>query len=106
MFLDQMIMYIFNSPANWLSDDGLTELSKQYALLHINDDISYDFQVLNLKDLGFLRYLKSLPLGIILSSISRNKNALSLNIPAFSNHNSTLGGTKTSKYLTYLLTSE
>ena len=98
----------FNSPANWLSDDGLTELSKQYALLHINDEIiSYDFQVLNLKDLGILTLSEEPLLVDNLSSPYNNKNALSLNIPAFSNHNSTVGGNaKLPNIWTYLLTSE
>ena len=98
----------FNSPANWLSDDGLTELSKQYALLHINDEIiSYDFQVLNLKDLGILTLSEEPLLVDNLSSPYNNKNALSLNILASSNHNSTVGGNaKLPNIWTYLLTSE
>ena len=98
----------FNSPANWLSEDGLTELSKQYALLHINDEIiSYDFQVLNLKDLGVLSLSEDPLLVDDLSSPYNNKNALSLNIPAFSNHNSTVGGNaKLPNIWTYILTSE
>jgi hypothetical protein len=98
----------FNSPANWLSEDGSTELSKQYALLHINDEIiSYDFQVLNLKDLGVLSLSEDPLLVDDLSSPYNNKNALSLNIPAFSNHNSTVGGNKKLPNIwTYILTSE
>ena len=42
-----------------------------------------------------------------LSSPYNNKNALSLNIPAFSNHNSTVGGNaKLPNIWTYILTSE
>ncbi len=98
----------FNSPANWLSDDGLTESNKQYALLHINDEvISYDFQVLNLRGLGLLTVSEE-PLSVDdLGSPYNNKNALSLNIPVFSNHNSTIGGNaKLPNVWTYLLTSE
>jgi len=98
----------FDRPANWLSEDGITELSKQYALLHINDEIiSYDFQVLNLKELGILTSSEEPFLVDDLSPPYNDKNVLALNIPAFSNHNSTIGGnTKLPSIWTYLLTSE
>ena len=98
----------FDRPANWLSEDGITELSKQYALLHINDEmISYDFQVLNLKELGILTSSEEPLLVDDLSPPYNDKNVLALNIPAFSNHNSTIGGnTKLPSIWTYLLTSE
>lgn len=98
----------FNSPANWLSEDGLTDLNKRYALLHINDEIiSYDFQVLNLKGLGVLRASEAPLLVDDLNPPYNNKNALSVNIPAFSNHNSTVGGNaKLPDIWTYLFTSE
>jgi hypothetical protein len=98
----------FDRPANWLSEDGITVLSKQYALLHINDEmISYDFQVLNLKELGILTSSEEPLLVDDLSPPYNDKNVLALNIPAFSNHNSTIGGnTKLPSIWTYLLTSE
>lgn len=98
----------FDRPANWLSEDGITELSKQYALLHINDQIiSYGFQVLNLKELGILTSSEEPLLVDDLSPPYNDKNVLALNIPAFSNHNSTIGGnTKLPSIWTYLLTSE
>ena len=64
-------------------------------------------QVLNLKDLGILTLSEEPLLVDNLSSPYNNKNALSLNIPAFSNHNSTVGGNaKLPNIWTYLLTSE
>lgn len=98
----------FNSPANWLSEEGLTDLNKQYALLHVNDEIiSYDFQILNLKDLGILTPSEEPLLVDNLNPPYNNKNSLSINIPAFSNHNSTVGGNaKLPDIWTYLLTSE
>ena len=98
----------FNSPANWLIESGLTEISRNYALLHIADEIiSYDFQVLNLKGLGILAASEEPFLVDTLRPPYENQNALSLNIPAFSNHNSTVGGnTKLPNIWTYLFTTE
>lgn len=98
----------FNSPANWLTEDGLTDISKQYALLHVNDEIiSYDYQVLNLKGIGILSSSEEPLLVDNLSPPFNNKNALSINLPAFSNHNSTVGANaKLPDIWTYLLTTE
>lgn len=98
----------FNNAANWLSSEGLTGLGKHYALLHINDEIfPYDFQVYNLKGLGVLSPNASPLLVDDLSPPFDNKNALYLSIPAFSNHNATVGSNaKLPSIWSYMLTSE
>ncbi|MDQ3535574.1 MAG: DUF3089 domain-containing protein [Bacteroidota bacterium] len=98
----------YNSPANWVLVSGLTPLSKQYALLHTQDEIiSYEFQVSNLKGLGILSTSETPLLVDDLSTPYDNKNVLSLNISAFTNHNSTVGGnSKLPSIWTYLLTKE
>jgi hypothetical protein len=96
----------FNNPANWLTVTGLTPLNKQYALLHTQDEItSYAYQVSNLKGLGILPVSENPLLVDNLKSPFSNKQVLALNIPAISNHNSTVGGNlKLPEIWTYLLT--
>ncbi len=82
----------FNSPANWLSQSGKTPLIKQFALLHSQDEIaSFSYQVSNLRAIGLLDVNQNPVLADNLTTPYSNKHALSLNIPAISYHNSTVG---------------
>ncbi len=82
----------FSSAANWLTVAGSTPLTKQFALLHAQDEIvPFANQVVNLKGLGLLTSAQSPTLTDNLSSPYSNARALSLNIPAQSYHSSTVG---------------
>ena len=82
----------FNSPANWLTQIGQTPLNKQYCLLHTQDEIvPFSNQVENLRGLGLLTATQSPTLVDNLASPYSNNHSLSVNIPAISNHNSTVG---------------
>jgi hypothetical protein len=82
----------YNSAANWLTQSGQTPLTKQFALLHAQDEIvSFNSQVVNLRGLGLLTASQS-PLAVDnLTSPYSNGRALSVNIAALSNHSSTIG---------------
>lgn len=96
----------FNSPANWLIQNGQTALNKQYALLHQRDEIvPYTYQVENLKGLGLLSSNQSPVLADNLLPPYLHAHALSLNIPALSFHSSTVGKNSALPNIwTYLLT--
>jgi hypothetical protein len=82
----------FNNPANWLSQTGLTPLNKYYSLLHTQDEIvPFAYQVANTRALGLLSATQSPLLVDNLTSPYSNARSLSLNIPAISYHNSTVG---------------
>ncbi|MEI7508226.1 MAG: hypothetical protein WCJ62_02040 [Flavobacterium sp.] len=82
----------FNSPANWLSQTGLTPLNKHFSLLHTQDEIvPFAYQVANIKALGLLSATQSPLLVDNLISPYSNARSLSLNIPAISYHSSTVG---------------
>lgn len=82
----------FNSPANWLSQTGQTPLNKHFSLLHTQDEIvPFQNQVANLRGLGLLTSIENPTLADNLNSPYSNARSLSLNIPAISNHNSTVG---------------
>jgi hypothetical protein len=82
----------FNNPANWLSQTGLTPISKYYSLLHTQDEIvPFTYQVANTRALGLLSATQSPLLVDNLTSPYSNAHSLSLNIPAISYHNSTVG---------------
>jgi hypothetical protein len=82
----------FNSPANWLSQTGLTPLNKYYSLLHTQDEIvPFAYQVANTRALGLLSATQSPLLADNLPSPYSNSHSLSLNIPAISYHSSTVG---------------
>lgn len=82
----------FNSPTNWLSQTGLTPLNKHYSLLHTQDEIvPFTYQVANTRALGLISATQSPLLVDNLTSPYSNVRSLSLNIPAISYHNSTIG---------------
>ena len=97
----------FNSPANWLTQTGLTPLNKQYSLLHTQDEIvSFNYQVENLRGLGMLTATQNPTLADNLTSPYSNNHSLSINIPAISNHNSTIGAnSKLPEIWKYMFTS-
>lgn len=98
----------FNAPANWLIQNGQTPLSKHYSLLHTQDEIvPFAYQVANLKGLGLLANNENPTLADNLASPYSNTNSLSLNIPALSYHNSTVGGnSKLTTIWTYMMTTD
>lgn len=96
----------FNSPANWLTQNGQTPLNKQYSLLHTQDEIvPYFYQVENVKALGLLSSTQVPTLADNLTPPYLNAYVLSLNIPALSFHSSTVGKNSVlPKIWTYLFT--
>ena len=83
----------FDAPAPWLSGDGLTSVSAQFALLHSHDEmVSFLYQVENLRDLGLLN-ADELPVEADKETRPFNgAHALRIDIPAISNHNAPIGG--------------
>lgn len=97
----------FNSPANWLSQNSLTPISKQYSLLHTQDEIvPFNYQVANTRSLGLISATEN-PLLVDNSTAPySNAHSMSLNISGLSFHNSTVGGnSKLPNIWTYMLTS-
>ncbi len=96
----------FNSPANWLSQSGLTPLSKHYSLLHTQDEIvPFNYQVANLRGLGLLTATENPVLVDNLTAPYSNAHSMSLNISALSFHNSTVGqNSKLPNIWTYMFT--
>lgn len=96
----------FSSPANWLFQAGQTPNNKLFALLHTQDEIvPFAYQVANLKALGMLTVTQTPTLVDNLSTPYNNANAMSLNIPALSYHNSTVGANSILPAVwTYMLT--
>jgi hypothetical protein len=79
-------------PGNWLYDKSQTPVSKQFALLHTNDElVSFGNQVANLKAIGILAQNKSPFLADNSSAPFNNEQALSVSIAGLSNHNVTVG---------------
>jgi hypothetical protein len=82
----------YNSPANWLLQNGQTPVTKQYSLLHTQDEIvPYTYQVANLKALGLLNANETPLLADNLAAPYSNAHSLSINTPATSYHSSTVG---------------
>jgi hypothetical protein len=98
----------FSTAANWLSLSGQTPLTKQFSLLHTKDEIvPFSNQVANLKGLGLLEADQNPTLADNLTTPYSNARSLSLNIPAISNHSSTIGGNAILPNIwTYLLTTQ
>ena len=96
----------FNAPANWLSQEGLTPFSKQFALLHERDQIvSFESQKANLVALGLLNSGESPTHIDNLSTPYEHANALSTNIFGLSFHNATIGNnSKLPSVWKYMLT--
>ncbi len=96
----------FSSPANWLTQTGQTPTNKHFSLLHTQDEIvPYSHQVANLKGLGLLTASQNPTLADNLASPYSNTRSLSLNIPALSYHNSTVGANSILPNIwTYMLT--
>jgi hypothetical protein len=94
----------YNKPANWLSNIGKTRLSNQYTLLHLNDEIvPFGNQYQNNISLG-LKSIKDTTFIDNLSTPFNNSNFLYTNIPAISNHNSTVGNnSKVKEAWSYIL---
>lgn len=83
----------YGSPAHWLTQPGQTPLNKQFSLLHTQDQIvSFSDQVKILQGLGLLSDTQRPTLVDDLVAPYENAHCLSLNISAFSKHNSTVGG--------------
>jgi hypothetical protein len=83
----------YSSAANWLTQNGLTPLNKHFALLHTQDEIvPFSHQVANLRGLKLLSATQNPTLVDNLMPPYSNARSLSLNIPALSSHNSTVGG--------------
>ncbi len=97
----------FNNPANWLSQTGLTPLSKHYSLLHSQDEIvPFNYQVTNMRSLGLLTTTENPILVDNLTAPYSNAHSMSLNISALSFHNSTVGqNSKLPNIWTYMFTS-
>ncbi len=97
-----------SAPANWLIQNGQTPLSRQFALLHTQDQIiSFDAQVANLRGLGLLLASESPTLVDDLSPPYSEAQVLSLNIFALSNHSSTIGSNAILPDIwTYMFTAE
>jgi hypothetical protein len=98
----------FNAAANWLTITGQTPLSKQFSLLHTQDEIvPFNNQVANLRGLGLLSATENPLLVDNLASPYLNGHCLSLNIPANSYHSSPIGGnSKLPNIWTYLFTAQ
>ena len=96
----------YSTPANWLTQSGLTPLTRYFSLLHTADEIvPYNYQVANLRGLGLLTPSQSPILADNLTTPYQNAHSLSLNIVALSNHNSTIGANKILPDLwTYMMT--
>jgi hypothetical protein len=83
----------FSAAANWLSQPGKTPVSKQYVLLHTQDEIvPFNNQIANISALGLLAAGQSATLADNLTTPYSNSRALSISITALSNHSSTIGG--------------
>ena len=97
----------FSNPASWLSQTGLTPISKHYSLLHIQDEIvPFNYQVANLRGLGLLSATENPVLVDNLASPYSNAHSMSLNISALSYHNSTVGAnSKLTAIWTYMFAS-
>jgi hypothetical protein len=97
----------FNNPANWLSQTGLTPISKHYSLLHTQDEIvPFNYQVTNMRSLGLLTATENPLLVDNLTAPYSNAHSMSLNISALSFHNSTVGqNSKLPNIWTYMFTS-
>jgi pimeloyl-ACP methyl ester carboxylesterase len=81
----------YNAAANWLSQTGITPINKQFALLHQQDEIiPFASQSTNLQALG-MNSLYTPTLVDNLSAPYGNSHLLNLNIPALSQHNSSIG---------------
>jgi hypothetical protein len=114
--VDRVVMFsgpndystFFNTPGNWLKQNGTTPVSKQFALIHTQDEIvPFSYQVANLKGLGLLPASQTPVLADNLTAPYSNAHLLSLNIPALSNHSSTIGAnSKLPNIWTYLFTTE
>jgi hypothetical protein len=98
---DRVIMFagpndyhsFFDAAANWLTVTGQTPLTKQYALLHFEDEIvPFTNQVSNLRGLGLLTNTENPIAADNLLAPYSNAHVLSINIAALSNHNSPVGG--------------
>jgi hypothetical protein len=96
----------FSAAGNWLTLSGLTPLSKQFSLLHTQDEIvPFSNQVANLKGLGLLTATENPVLVDNLAAPFGNAHVLSLNIPANSYHSSPIGGnSKLPNIWTYMFT--
>ena len=82
----------YTNSANWLRQSGLTPTSKHFALLHLEDEIvPFSEQYANLAGLGMLAADDS-TLVDNLSPPYGFSHFLYTDIPAFSNHVSTVGG--------------
>lgn len=97
----------YAAAGNWLTVSGQTPLTKQFALLHTQDEIvPFSNQVVNLKGLGLLEANQNPTLVDNLLAPYSNAHVLSLNILALSNHSSTVGGNALLPNVwTYLFTS-
>lgn len=82
----------YQAAGNWLQMPGLTSAANHYALVHELDEIvPFTNQVVNLKALGLLTPEESpMPAGGLTSTFNEAR-ALSINSPALSFHNSTVG---------------
>lgn len=96
----------FSNPANWLFQTGQTPTNKVFALLHVQDEIvPFAYQVANLRALGVLTAIELPALADNLATPYGNANALSLNVPSLSYHNSTVGANSIFPGIwTYMLT--
>jgi hypothetical protein len=99
--VDRLVMFsgpndyhgYFSAAANWLSQSGKTPVSKQYVLLHTQDEIvPFNNQIANITALGLLAAGQSATLADNLTTPYSNSRALSISITALSNHSSTIGG--------------
>lgn len=99
--VDRLVMFsgpndyhgYFSAAANWLSQSGKTPVSKQYVLLHTQDEIvPFNNQIANITALGLLAAGQNTTLADKLTTPYANSHALAISITALSNHSSTIGG--------------
>jgi hypothetical protein len=85
----------YGAAGHWLTEAGLTPANKQFALLHSQDEIvPYNNQITNLRGLGLLQPAEDAVLVDNLPAPYGAAHVLSLNIPAVSQHSSTVGNNK------------
>jgi hypothetical protein len=114
--VDRVVMFsgpndysiFYSSAANWLSQSGQTPLTKQFSLLHTQDEIvPFNHQVANTRALGLLSATQSPIMIDNLTPPYSNGRSFSVSISALSNHSSTIGGnSKLPSIWTYFFTTD
>lgn len=98
----------YRAAGNWLTENGVTPLAKQFSLLHVQDEIvPFANQIANIRGLGLLSNTQTPTIIGALSAPYGNSRSLSINIAAMSFHSSTIGENAILPGVwTYMLTTE